>query len=157
MEKKQSVRPKTTVKQSLQIGDRRTPYASKARYVTTRPETAYKDRVDKIRSVRFDSNIAQDMSMLSDDGNTDGNDIQMDSSGQDKDDIYDHLKPIVSMPRGPAFWKLNKSLLSDPEYVSMVKDTVKTTCELDSEANAQLLWDVIKTQIRGNGIHRAKN
>ncbi len=64
---------------------------------------------------------------------------------------------IVSMPRGPGFWKLNKSLLSDPEYVSMVKDTVKTTCELDSEANAQLLWDVIKTQIRGNGIHRAKN
>ena len=32
----------------------------------------------------------------------------------------------------------NKQILSDPGHLSMVKDTMKTTCELNSEADAQL-------------------
>ncbi len=84
----QSVRPKTDGKQNLQVGDRTTPYVIQARYVTTRPDTTYKDRVDKIRSVRFDSNIAQDMSMLSDDGKTNANDTQESSSGQDRENAF---------------------------------------------------------------------
>ncbi len=77
----------------MQVGDRTTPYASQARYVTTRPDMTYKDRVDKIRSVRFNSNIAQDTSMLSDDGKRDENDIQMDSSGQDKMIVMTQRRP----------------------------------------------------------------
>ncbi len=82
----QIVRPKTNDRQSLQVGDRTTPYVSQARYVTTRPDTTYKDRIDQIRSVRFDSNIAQDTS--TDDEKTDSNDTQDNSSGQDKDSAF---------------------------------------------------------------------
>ncbi len=82
----QIVRPKTGERQSLQIGDRATPYVSQARYVTTRPDTTYKDRIDQIRSVRFDSNIEQDT--FTDDEKTDSNDTQDNSSRQDKGSAF---------------------------------------------------------------------
>ncbi len=81
----QMVRPKNSDRQSLQVGDRTTPYVSQARFVTTRPDhhrpdTTYRDRVDQIRSVRFDSNIGQDTS--TDDERLDSTDIQDSDSGQ---------------------------------------------------------------------------
>ena len=80
----QMVRPRTSDRQSLQVGDRTTPYISQARFVTTRPETAYKDRIDQIRSVRFDSNIGQDT--LTDDERLDSNDTQDSDNGQNQND-----------------------------------------------------------------------
>ncbi len=55
-------------------------------------------------------------------------------------------------PRGPGFWKFNCSLLHDTEYVNMIKNTIRETVEMNREANHQLLWDVVKDQVRGDTI-----
>ncbi len=70
----------------MQVGDRTTPYVSQARYVTTRPDITYKDRVDRIRSVRCDSNIGQDTS--TDDERIDSNENQDNSSGQNRGNAF---------------------------------------------------------------------
>ena len=36
---------------------------------------------------------------------------------------------LHSNPRGPGFWKLNTSLLSDTEYIDLIKQTIAQTQE----------------------------
>ena len=59
---------------------------------------------------------------------------------------------LLNCRRGPGFWKFNSSLLSDIEYVNMVKQVIRETVETNGEANHQLLWDTLKDQIRGATI-----
>ena len=60
-------------------------------------------------------------------------------------------------PRGPGFWRLNCSYLADNDYVILVKKTISETVDLNQEADASLLWDTIKCQIRGASIKFSSN
>ena len=51
--------------------------------------------------------------------------------------------------RGKGFWKMNCSHLREKEYVDLIKNTIKTTNEINHEANPHVLWDVIKMAVRG--------
>ena len=48
--------------------------------------------------------------------------------------------------RGNGFWKLNTSLLSDEDYVKLIKNTIhqtKTCYENDPTVSPVLLWEMI--------------
>ena len=47
-------------------------------------------------------------------------------------------------PRGPDFWKSNTSLLSDIEYINVIKEAIKNVVnqyKKDASINEILLWD----------------
>jgi hypothetical protein len=55
--------------------------------------------------------------------------------------------------RGKGFWKFNTSLLTDETYMKKIKQIIETTNAKYKEIkNKGLLWDVIKTEIRGASI-----
>ena len=91
----------------------------------------------------------------------------------------DHSIPSIEIDfrkfeRGRGYWKFNNSLLKDPEYVSIVKKSIKNVlktyclCDFTNEnidaaspeqlqsipctINDQLLFDMIQLEIRGNTI-----
>ena len=67
-------------------------------------------------------------------------------------------------PRGPVYWKLNTHLLTETQYVELIRKTIADVCkeyEGQSEVDEILLWDVVKMKIReaslnlpqpGNGV-----
>lgn len=59
--------------------------------------------------------------------------------------------------RGPDYWKLNCSLLKDTEYVGLMKQTIKDTVLFNMDTNPTILWDTIKTQVRGASVKYASN
>ena len=62
-------------------------------------------------------------------------------------------------PRGPGFWKLNTSLLSESEYVELIEDTIYNVSkqyENKTEIDEILLWEVIKMEIRATSMLYAK-
>ena len=75
----------------------------------------------------------------------------------------DHNLIILEMnerewKRGKGFWKLNTSLLSDNQYIELVKETVRETVNRyeDKEGlksvDDQTLWEMIKMEVRGKTI-----
>ena len=63
-------------------------------------------------------------------------------------------------PRGPGFWKLNTSFLSDSEYINLIKTTITEVAneyQNNTEVDAVLLWDTMKMQIRSKSIPHAKH
>ena len=62
-------------------------------------------------------------------------------------------------PRGPGFWNLNTSFLSDSEYTSLIKQTITEVANEyndNTEVDAVLLWDTMKMQIRSTSLKYAK-
>ena len=62
-------------------------------------------------------------------------------------------------PRGPGFWKLNTHLLTESEYINLIRKTITDISkeyEGQNEVDEILLWDVIKMQIRVTSIQYAK-
>ena len=62
-------------------------------------------------------------------------------------------------PRGPGFWKLNTSFLSDSEYVNVIKKTIAEVANEynnNNEVDPVLLWDTIKMLIRSSSLKCAK-
>ena len=52
-----------------------------------------------------------------------------------------------SNSRGPGFWKLNTSFLSELDYVNQIRTVIKETLEeyrSDDAVNDALLWEVLK-------------
>lgn len=52
---------------------------------------------------------------------------------------------LHSNPRGPGFWKLNTSLLTDTNYIEVIKLIIQQTreeYENDDSINPSLLWDM---------------
>ena len=51
--------------------------------------------------------------------------------------------------RGPGFWKLNASLLSDNKYVELLKENIyQSKIDYCSIEDKSLKWDLIKMEIR---------
>ena len=61
-------------------------------------------------------------------------------------------------PRGPGFWKLNTSFLSETEYKNQIKtiESVKDEYQNDKSVNVSLLWEMIKLKVRGQTLRYAK-
>ena len=49
-----------------------------------------------------------------------------------------------SHPRGRGFWKFNKCLLKDLNYVNTIKSEIKETIEQSQNLNPLMLWDFFK-------------
>ena len=66
---------------------------------------------------------------------------------------------LHSNPRGPGFWKLNTSFLTELEYVNQIKTTIQETCEEyknDEFVNPSLLWEMIKLKVREKSLRYSK-
>ena len=66
---------------------------------------------------------------------------------------YIILKPM-DVPKGPGFWKLNTSLLTNENYVKEVIEIIDTVKPLIFD-NPQLKWDYLKMQVRGHTMRFA--
>ena len=69
------------------------------------------------------------------------------------------LVALHTNPRGTDFWKLNKSFLSETEYINQIKTTiegVKDEYQNEKSVNASLLWDMIKLKAREQSLRYAK-
>ena len=65
---------------------------------------------------------------------------------------------LHSNPRDRGFWKLNTSLLSDTDYIDMIKLTIEQTKEEyknGTSVNPSLLWEMIKMKAREKSISYA--
>ena len=62
-------------------------------------------------------------------------------------------------PRGPGYWKLNTSLLSEIEYIEWIKSAiavVQKEYENDNNVDDSLLWEMIKLKVRESSIRYVK-
>ena len=65
------------------------------------------------------------------------------------------LITTATNPRGPGYWKLNTHLLTETEYVTLIRKTIANVSkdyEGQNEVDEILLWDVIKMEIRSASI-----
>ena len=61
-----------------------------------------------------------------------------------------------NMSKGPGYWKLNSSCLSDPDYITLVREVVQRVRRDFSDCSSQLIWDICKIQIREASIAFSK-
>ena len=57
--------------------------------------------------------------------------------------------------RGPGFWKLNTSFLTEIDYVNQIRTVIKDTEEEyknDRSVNDALMWEMIKLKIREHSL-----
>jgi len=54
--------------------------------------------------------------------------------------------------RGPGFWKLNNTLLSDNKYAELITKTIKDAIKDNKGCNPNLLLDTVKCRIRGASV-----
>ena len=67
---------------------------------------------------------------------------------------------LHSNQRGPGYWKLNTSFLSDANYVNQIRTTIKNVTDEyvnDDSVNPTLMWEMIKLKIREQSIKYAKD
>ena len=67
---------------------------------------------------------------------------------------------LHSNPRGPGFWKLNTSFLTELEYINQIKTTIQETYDEyknDESVNPSLLWEMIKLKVREKSLRYSKN
>lgn len=66
---------------------------------------------------------------------------------------------LHSIPRGPGFWTLNTSFLTEFEYVNQIKTTIQKTYDEykdDESVNPSLLWEMIKLKVREKSLRYSK-
>ena len=57
--------------------------------------------------------------------------------------------------KGNGYFKLNNSLLTDEQYLKVIKDTIKLTAEINNDCSPDTLWEVMKGNIRNETIKYA--
>ena len=65
---------------------------------------------------------------------------------------------LHSNPRGPDFWKMNTSFLTDVNYVNQIRTTIREVLseyKNDTSVNPSLLWEMIKLKIREQSLKYA--
>lgn len=65
--------------------------------------------------------------------------------------VYLNLE-IKENKRGPGYFKLNNSILFDNEYQRLIKTSITEIVNLNADANANTLWEIIKGTIRNETI-----
>ena len=66
---------------------------------------------------------------------------------------------LHSNPRGPGFWKLNTSLLTEIDYVNQIKSVIQETqneYKDDESVNRSLLWEMIRLKVREKSLSYSK-
>ena len=68
------------------------------------------------------------------------------------------LSPLESFDkRGPGYWKFNVSYISDPVYVTQIKDVIKESYDsVKHYTDKGFVWDYIKMEIRNLSIKYSK-
>ena len=76
----------------------------------------------------------------------------------DHSSISLEVDSIGFQKHGPSFWKLNTSLLDDPDYVNMINTEYPNWLrEFEEVQDKRVLWDLIKYKIRQVSITYSKN
>ena len=63
-----------------------------------------------------------------------------------------------SNPRGPGFWKLNTSFLTEKDYATQIRTVITQVHEEyknDDNVNDPLLWEMMKLKIREKSMQYA--
>ena len=62
-----------------------------------------------------------------------------------------------TVPRGPGYWKFNNSLLSDNEYIALLRSKIPEFVEKHKEVEDKgLFWEMVKMEIRGLTVRFSK-
>ena len=79
------------------------------------------------------------------------------STAPDHKAIFLSLKIGNNFTRGPGTWKFNNSLLQDENYLQLIKDSYPSIEQKYQDVeNKQLLWELIKMEIRTETIRYSK-
>ena len=62
---------------------------------------------------------------------------------------------LNNVPRGPGYFKLNNSLILDVEYQNIIKTAISETVDFNQDSNPNILWEIIKGNIRNETIRYA--
>lgn len=62
---------------------------------------------------------------------------------------------MINISRGPGYFKINNSLLLDAEYKDIINKNIDETASLNSNANPNTLWELIKGTVRNETIKYA--
>ena len=68
------------------------------------------------------------------------------------------INTALRNPRGPGFWKMNTSFLTDVNYVNQIRTTIREVLseyKNDTSVNPSLLWEMIKLKIREQSLKYA--
>ena len=63
---------------------------------------------------------------------------------------------LIGTKRGPGIWKLNTSLLSDNNYVTLINNTISHTITDNSNLDPASLWELCKFNIKSDSIDYSK-
>ena len=59
---------------------------------------------------------------------------------------------LTNQQRGPGYFKFNNSLLTEDNFICKIKEAIDETIQINKEANPNILWELIKGNIRNNTI-----
>ena len=65
------------------------------------------------------------------------------------------LLNLNKIERGKGYFKINNSLILQPEYQEKIRNTINETAEINKNANPNTLWEIIKGSIRNESIKYA--
>jgi len=67
------------------------------------------------------------------------------------------INSLDTQNHGPSFWKINNSLLEDPIYVQLVRESVPVwLSEINFCTDHRIVWDWMKYNIRRESISYSK-
>lgn len=61
-----------------------------------------------------------------------------------------------SVKRGPGFWKINNSLMNDPNYVEIINDLILKELDNNVSINPSVRWELLKYKIRAATVKYSK-
>ena len=62
---------------------------------------------------------------------------------------------LKNIERGKGYFKINNSLVLQPEYQDKIRNVIRETAEVNKNANPNTLWEIIKGSIRNETIKYA--
>ena len=64
---------------------------------------------------------------------------------------------FIQQKRGPGYFKLNNSLLLEPNYQNNIRKCINDIVNINSNANTNTIWEIIKGSIRNETIKYSAN
>ena len=68
------------------------------------------------------------------------------------------IQSAASQSKGPGFWKLNNSVLSEDSYINMIEKIISKYTKMIDKNNStvDLLWDMLKREIKDASVQYCK-